>query len=279
MEQQNSENCSPQSINIDNNGDTKSSTKEDFKFTGLLSLEDLRSKQIHFIKERNWEQFHPPRNVLIAMVGEVGELAEIFQWKGEVTEGLPEFSEAERKHVGEELSDVLLYLLDLSHQCKIDLPYHVQKKIFSDKVKRLNPHNSENLDNSSEQPLKDDAPFSFSSSSTFEDLRKKWIELIKNGTQVRSPRNILLALVCEVGKLSEIFQWKGEVSHGLPELTGKECDTVADKISHVLLYLLELSYRCHIDLPTVAQDKMTANAQKYSVEKSYGKANKYTDYQ
>jgi dCTP diphosphatase len=35
-----------------------------------------------FVKDRDWEQFHTPRNLLLALVGEVGELAEIYQWAG-----------------------------------------------------------------------------------------------------------------------------------------------------------------------------------------------------
>jgi dCTP diphosphatase len=61
------------------------------------------------------------RNLLLALVGEVGELAECFQWRGEVAAGLPGFSLAERRHVGEELSDCLLYLLRLADACGIDL--------------------------------------------------------------------------------------------------------------------------------------------------------------
>lgn len=45
-----------------------------------------------FVDEREWHQFHTPRNLLLALVGEVGEISEIFQWKGEVTKGVPEFS-------------------------------------------------------------------------------------------------------------------------------------------------------------------------------------------
>jgi dCTP diphosphatase len=44
-------------------------------------------------------------------VGEVGELSEIFQWKGEVEPGLPKFSDKERQNVAEELADVLMYLI------------------------------------------------------------------------------------------------------------------------------------------------------------------------
>ncbi len=53
----------------------------------------------------------------MALVGEVGELAEIFQWKGEVAPGLPEFTRHEREHVAEEISDVLLYLVRSRGSC------------------------------------------------------------------------------------------------------------------------------------------------------------------
>lgn len=64
-----------------------------------------------------------------AQVGEVGELSEIFQWKGEVPKGLPGWKEEERTHVGEELSDVLLYLVRLSDMCGIDLAKAALRKI------------------------------------------------------------------------------------------------------------------------------------------------------
>lgn len=47
-------------------------------------------------------------------MGEVGEVCEILQWKGEVKPGVPELTEEEKVHLGEELSDVLIYLIRLS---------------------------------------------------------------------------------------------------------------------------------------------------------------------
>lgn len=86
-----------------------------------VSLETLRKRMADFATERDWEQFHSPRNLLLALVGEVGELSEIFQWKGEVPKGLPGWDDAEKEHLGEELADVLLYLVRLSDMCGVDL--------------------------------------------------------------------------------------------------------------------------------------------------------------
>lgn len=67
-------------------------------------------------------------------MGEVGEICEILQWKGEVSPGVPELTEEEKVHLGEELSDVLIYLVRLAgmskqwervsflDRCDIDLP-------------------------------------------------------------------------------------------------------------------------------------------------------------
>ncbi|XP_047481559.1 dCTP pyrophosphatase 1-like [Penaeus chinensis] len=107
----------------------------EFKFSSNLSLEEIRSDQHNFCKERNWAQFHPPRNVLLALVGEVGELSELFQWRGEVTRGLPDFSAHEKTRVGEELSDILIYLVDLAEQCEIDLPRAVKEKMVKNAEK------------------------------------------------------------------------------------------------------------------------------------------------
>lgn len=68
-------------------------------------------------------------------IGEVGELSEIFQWKGEVPRGLPDWEENEKIHLGEELSDVLLYLIRLSDICGIDPGKAALRKIQLNAIK------------------------------------------------------------------------------------------------------------------------------------------------
>ncbi|XP_003748612.1 dCTP pyrophosphatase 1 [Galendromus occidentalis] len=93
-----------------------------------LSLEKLRQTVEKFCVERDWQQYHTPRNLMLALVGEVGELAEIFQWR-EVSPNAPELSPREKIHLGEELSDVLLYLIRLADRCGVDLSAAVLRKI------------------------------------------------------------------------------------------------------------------------------------------------------
>ncbi|XP_047312381.1 dCTP pyrophosphatase 1-like [Impatiens glandulifera] len=100
-----------------------------------VTLEDLRKKMANFALERNWDQYHSPRNLLLAMIGEVGELSEIFQWKGEVAKGLADWDEADKIHLGEELSDVLLYLVRLSDMCGVDLGKAALRKLKLNAIK------------------------------------------------------------------------------------------------------------------------------------------------
>ncbi|XP_044513329.1 dCTP pyrophosphatase 1-like [Gracilinanus agilis] len=100
-----------------------------FSFSPEPTLEDIRRLQSEFAAERDWDQFHKPRNLLLALVGEVGELAELFQWKPDGGPGPLSWSEAERGALGEELSDVLIYLVALASRCHIDLPQAVLAKM------------------------------------------------------------------------------------------------------------------------------------------------------
>lgn len=93
------------------------------RFSSELTLERLRALMAEFADARDWAQYHTPRNLALALTGECGELAEIFQWRGDAgaAPGLPGWSARDVEHVGEELSDVLLYTVRLADRCGIDL--------------------------------------------------------------------------------------------------------------------------------------------------------------
>ncbi|RLN64307.1 hypothetical protein BBJ28_00025114 [Nothophytophthora sp. Chile5] len=127
------------------------------KFEETMTLESLRKRIADFAEERDWNQFHTPRNLLLALTGEVGELCEIFQWKGEcktvagtlrrlldscvfefnvVCFGrLVDWSVRDKEHLGEELSDVLIYLVRLADKCDVDLPAALNDKITKNGIK------------------------------------------------------------------------------------------------------------------------------------------------
>lgn len=68
-------------------------------------------------------------------MGEVGEIAEIFQWKGEVQVGLQGWSDKEKVHVGEEIADVASYLLRLADVCGIDIETAILDKVQKNRKK------------------------------------------------------------------------------------------------------------------------------------------------
>ncbi|XP_055483478.1 dCTP pyrophosphatase 1 [Psammomys obesus] len=100
-----------------------------FSFSPEPTLEDIRRLHAEFAAERDWEQFHQPRNLLLALVGEVGELAELFQWKSDAEPGPQAWPPKERAALQEELSDVLIYLVALAARCRVDLPQAVISKM------------------------------------------------------------------------------------------------------------------------------------------------------
>lgn len=106
-------------------------------FTGEQSLEQMRLWLRDFATERDWHQFHLPRNLLLALTGEVGELAECFQWKGDdgCAPGLHAWSDKEKGHLGEEISDVLFYLIRLSDVCGVDLTAACRAKLDKNAAK------------------------------------------------------------------------------------------------------------------------------------------------
>ena len=91
------------------------------------SLETLRVQLAQFAAERDWEQFHNPKNLAMAVAGEAGELIEHFQWlTPEQAENLPP---ATRDEVALECADVLLFLVRLADRLGIDLAQAAQKKL------------------------------------------------------------------------------------------------------------------------------------------------------
>ncbi|MCV2215860.1 nucleotide pyrophosphohydrolase [Thauera sp. Sel9] len=82
-------------------------------------LDGLRDGLRRFAAERDWNQFHTPKNLAMALAGEAGEVIEHFQWL--TSEQSAKLDAASRNAVAEELADVLLYLVRLADVLDIDL--------------------------------------------------------------------------------------------------------------------------------------------------------------
>jgi dCTP diphosphatase len=93
----------------------------------------LRDKLRAFAEARDWDQFHSPKNLSMALMVEVAELMEHFQW---LTEAQSLNLAAENKHaVSEELADILLYLVRLSDKLEVNLPEAALRKLEKNAVK------------------------------------------------------------------------------------------------------------------------------------------------
>jgi dCTP diphosphatase len=101
----------------------------------MADLGDLRERMRQFSAERDWGQFHDPKSVLLALVGEVGELAELFQWLPAADARRLAQAEPLRTRAGEELADVLLYLILLADVLDIDLADAARRKLAAARVR------------------------------------------------------------------------------------------------------------------------------------------------
>ena len=101
--------------------------------TKTAIMKKLQTKLTQFVKERNWEQFHSPKNLVMALSVETAELVEIFQWM-EGSESR-EVDEATRDHIAEEIGDVMIYLAMLASKFDIDPVEAAHKKMVGNAKK------------------------------------------------------------------------------------------------------------------------------------------------
>ena len=91
------------------------------------SLEELRQRIAAFAAERDWDQFHSPKNLSMALIAEAAELVEHFQWLSE--EQSSSLGDKKLQEVGEELADILIYLVRVADRLGIDLIQAADRKI------------------------------------------------------------------------------------------------------------------------------------------------------
>ncbi len=101
----------------------------------ILNISQFQRQVAEFAKERDWEQFHTPKNLSMALSVEAGELVEIFQWLTPEQSLQVAHNEQLKERVGEELSDILTYLLRLAAIADIDLPQALHDKFVANAEK------------------------------------------------------------------------------------------------------------------------------------------------
>lgn len=100
-----------------------------------MSIQSLQVALQEFAQQREWDKFHTPKNLSMALAGEAGELLELFQWLT-TEESLPaNLAPRTRERVQEEIADVFLYLLRLADKLGIDLESAAQQKLIANAEK------------------------------------------------------------------------------------------------------------------------------------------------
>ncbi|MCU7795934.1 MAG: nucleotide pyrophosphohydrolase [Candidatus Thiodiazotropha sp. (ex Semelilucina semeliformis)] len=91
------------------------------------SLDNLNTRLKAFAQTRNWEQFHSPKNLTMALIAECAELVEHFQWLTE--EQSMNLADEKREEVALEMADILIYLIRTAERLDIDLVEAAERKI------------------------------------------------------------------------------------------------------------------------------------------------------
>ena len=89
----------------------------------------IQAQLADFAKERDWDQFHSPKNLSMALAGEAGELLEIFQWLTEAQSCRDELGDEALQAAADELADIQIYVLRLADKLGIDIEQAVDSKM------------------------------------------------------------------------------------------------------------------------------------------------------
>lgn len=94
----------------------------------------------------------------------------------------------------------------------------------------------------------------------------------RNWSQFHNPKDLAISISLEAAELLECFQWSGSDTEVTSNL-----EAMKEELSDIFIYSILLADRLKINLDEVIQAKIAKNAEKYPVEKSFGKSSKYTE--
>ena len=94
-----------------------------------MDLERVQATLRQFARERDWEQFHHPKNLAMALAAESGELVEVFQWLSDVESRTAASDSAVVESASQEIADIFIYLVRLADVLGVDVARAVNDKI------------------------------------------------------------------------------------------------------------------------------------------------------
>lgn len=241
----------------------------------MTSIEKTRARANRFADDRNWAQFHTPSNLLLALSGEIGEVCEIFQYKGNLDsftweESQTTFSKEELVHIGEEISDVMIYTTRFSDVTQIDLARAVKAKVSGAALGSPRPQNSDKEGHSSSWDT-----------FTYQELETYATSVIRQKSS--SPRYFTKKLVSYGGKLASLFidRPESESENGgtcLETWQLRDLTDLASVLASIIVTCCCLARTVNIDVAKALEDKMTKNEKKYPVYLAKNSSAKYTSY-
>jgi len=95
-----------------------------------MNLNKINDEVSKFVNERNWDKYHSPKNLSMALSVEASELVEIFQWKNDQN-----ISDIDKNKAEDEIADIFFYLIRLSQKMNIDVEKSFYKKLEKNKIK------------------------------------------------------------------------------------------------------------------------------------------------
>jgi len=101
----------------------------------VVCLGELKAKVLSFAQDRDWEQFHSPKNLSMALAAEAAELMEHFLWTGSESSRETAREPRLRRAIEEELADVVIYALEFANQSGVDLAAAIEAKLKQNAVK------------------------------------------------------------------------------------------------------------------------------------------------
>jgi NTP pyrophosphatase (non-canonical NTP hydrolase) len=93
----------------------------------MAKIDEFTKRIVAFRNARDWKQFHNPKDLSLSLVLEAAEVMEHFQWKSK--EEIEKYIKTNKSEIGEELADVLYWVLLMSHDLKIDVLDALDKKM------------------------------------------------------------------------------------------------------------------------------------------------------
>ena len=99
------------------------------------TVAELKARVLAFVRERDWEQFHAPKNLSMALAGEAAELMEHFLWTSPEQSLAVSRDPAKRAKIAEELADVVIYALEFANVTGLDVAAAIESKMAANAKK------------------------------------------------------------------------------------------------------------------------------------------------